>query len=195
MWKKILATPVLSHCIVAACVGLAVLLYLRLAPKSPGTYSSEPGPVTEAPEPTVVTKVVTKRVAVPGPTKIIYLDKEQTAAALKMPELKLSPDNVLAVATIPPSGDAPTTAIAKLTPEGEGKILYRVEPAPFFQLKKEFTGRARYLFAGTNKIEADLVIRPLRLGPVNLEAGAGLEIRRADDTVGARTWVGAEYRF
>jgi hypothetical protein len=73
--------------------------------------------------------------------------------------------------------------------------LYRQEPQKFFQVKKEFRMTARYLFVGRNLAEFDVVANPLRLGPVELQAGVGLEVRRDDSSMGARGWIGAEYRF
>jgi hypothetical protein len=73
--------------------------------------------------------------------------------------------------------------------------LTRKEPVPFFEIKKEFYVQGRYLFTGKNSLEADLVANPLRVGPVEIEAGAGLEVRRDDSTLGARGWIGASYHF
>jgi hypothetical protein len=151
--------------------------------------------VTVAAAPKALERIVeTIRVEVPGPERIVYLDRPALATKLKMPELRVVPDNVLAVATVSPH-TGPTTAVAVLSPTGEGRILLRQEPTPFIAVKREFALRGAFLLSGTNLVEADLVARPLRIGPVELVAGAGMEVRREDNSIGARAYLGAELKF
>lgn len=171
---------------------LALIFWMRFV-KMPAPEPKEPGPLVNTPEPKIVERV--KRVYVPGPERIIYLEKEDLSAKLEMPELKKETGDPIAVARIPPHR-GPTTAIAVLdNTTGETRILARQEPLPFLEWKKEFRLQGRYLFSGANMVEADFVVNPLRIGPVELEAGAGAEIRRGDDSIGARGWIGASYRF
>jgi hypothetical protein len=196
MWERIKKLIPASGAIwplIAFCAILA-LLYLRFAPTVRLNYQPDRGPVTVAPEPKTVTKTVTRIVTVPGPERIVYLNRPEAALALKMPELNQGSDNVLAVATVAPHSGK-TTVVSMLSPTGEGTILLRQEPTPFWQVRKDFRATVRYLFVGTNLIESELVASPLRTGPVEWEAGAGVEIRREDSTLGARGWIGASYRF
>jgi hypothetical protein len=170
---------------------LAVVLYLRFAKILP-TYTSTPGPLMVGAGTKKTEKV--ERVAVPGPPRIIYLEKASLSARLKLPELNLLPDNVLGVVSVSPHS-GPTTAIATLTPEGEGRILLRQEPTPFFSLKRDFRLQGRYLFVGSTVAELDLVANPLRVGPVELVAGVGVGMDREDSTLQGRAFVGAEIRF
>jgi hypothetical protein len=194
MWIVTIARKWWTGYLIGALAVACAIAYLRYAKPTPPAYDPTPQPVVTAKEPKVVTQHVTKIITVPGPERIVYLDRQEAAEAVKMPELAISPDNVLAITTIPPH-TGPTTAISMLTPTGEGRILYRQEPQKFFQVKKEFRMTARYLFVGRNLAEFDVVANPLRLGPVELQAGVGLEVRRDDSSMGARGWIGAEYRF
>ena len=151
--------------LIALVIGCAIA-YLHFVESPPGS-SSEPRAVVEAKEAKVVTKYVTKRVMVPGPERIVYLDKQEAAEALKMPSLATSPDNVLAAVTIPASGDRPVTAVATLTTQGEGKVEYRMEAQPFWKIKKEFGMRAGMGTGGL--LTAEVYLHPLRVGPVEVE--------------------------
>lgn len=185
-WKVFLLTVLL--------VVLAIL-YLRYA-KPVKPYTPEPGLLTAGEIPRAVEKVIEKIriVKVPGPERIVYLDKPGLAAALKMPELKSLTDNVLSVATVKPH-TGPTTAIATLSPTGEGGILLRQEPQPFWDLKREFRMQGRYLLVGTNVAELDILANPLRIGPVEVVGGAGVELNRDTSALKGRAYVGFEYRF
>jgi len=184
----------LRYLIPALAVGLAVW-WLRSAP-SPPPFTSTPGPVTVAPVPTVVERIIEKIkvVKVPGPERIVFLEKAALATALKMPELNALSDNVLSVASVKPH-TGPTTAIALLSPTGEGRIILRQEPTPFWDLKREIRLQGRYLFAGQNLTELDLLANPIRVGPVNLLAGVGVELDRDSSSLRGRAFVGFEYRF
>lgn len=164
MWTRVRA--VLIPCIPAVLVGLAALLYLRFVPASKPTYDPAPQPVQTAPEVRTVTRTVTRRVVVPGPERIVYLDRQETAAALKMPELLASPDNVLEAVTIP-CPDRDVTAVSLIDNTGQGLIIYRPERQKFFRLKKDFGLRAGAGSGGL--ILGEVYARPLRVGPVDVE--------------------------
>ena len=166
-WRSYLAKASwLRYLIPALAVGLAVW-WLRSAP-SPPPFTSTPGPVTVAPVPTVVERIIEKIkvVKVPGPERIVFLEKAALATALKMPELNALSDNVLSVASVKPH-TGPTTAIALLSPTGEGRIILRQEPPKFWDLKKEFGVRAG--FGSGNLILGEIYVRPLRIGPIDVE--------------------------
>ena len=185
-WKVFLLTVLL--------VVLAIL-YLRYA-KPVKTYSPEVGPVTVAEVPRVVERVLEKIrvVKVPGPERIVYLEKASLATALKMPELTTLTDNVLSVATAKPH-TGPTTILATLSPSGEVKILLRQEPPKFWEIKREFRLSGRYLLVGTNVAELDILANPLRIGPVEVLAGGGVELNRDTSNLKGRAFLGFEYRF
>lgn len=145
---------------------VVVLLWMRFVPATKPPYDPTPQPVQTAKEQKVVTKYVTKRVMVPGPERIVYLDKNETVNALKMPELLDTPDNVLAAVTIPCEGRN-VTAVSTLSPEGEGRVVTRMEPQKFLQVKKEFGARAGIGTSGL--LIAEVYLRPLRIGAVNVE--------------------------
>jgi len=156
-----------STIVLALC--LAIAGYFLLRAPSPPSYTSEPGAVTTAVEPKVVTKVVEKikRVMVPGPSKIIYLDKEKLSAALKMPELMKEEGVPVDTASIP-AHTGPTTTVTLLNPEtGVFKAVTRQEPPKFLQFKKEWGVRAG--FGTGNLVLGEIYLRPLRLGPIDLE--------------------------
>ena len=179
MWKKTLASVVQSHYTPVVLAIFVGLLYLRYAPQRPPAYQSVQGPLTVAQEPRIVTRTVTRTVKVPGPERIVYLNKPEAAEALKMPELATAPDNVLAIVTVAPhTGN--TTAISMLSPTGEGTILLRQEPTPFWSVKKEFGARAGMGTGGL--LLGELYARPLRVGPVDIEARG---YARRDDRSGA----------
>jgi len=192
MWTKVktLVQKVgAKYVLIALCV-LLVLAYLRFAPQITPPLQ-EKGPVVVAPETKVVTKYVTRRVVVPGPERIVYLNRQEAAVALKMPELNTGSDNILAVVTVPPHS-GPTTAIARLSPSGEGSILLRQEPTPFWKIKKEFGARAGMGTGGL--IIGEIYARPLRIGSIDLEARG---YAKRDDRSGADFGAALlmDYRF
>lgn len=196
MWKTIRGFAVKSSWhlggVILVVLFLGIALYFILRAQSLPTWISKPGPVTIGEQAGKTEKA--PRIIVPAPKGITTIDKEIVAKYLKMPALTMTPGDVLATTTVKPSS-GPTTAIAMISPVGVGSILLRQEPMPFFQLKREFRISGRYLFAGVNQIEVDLVTNPLRVGPVELEAGVGAEVRRYDSTLGARGFLGFTYKF
>ncbi len=192
MWIGTLVKKWWTGYLIGALAVVCAILYLRFARPTPPAYDPTPQPVQTAKEPRVVTRTVTKVVKVPGPPRIVYLDKPETVNALKMPELLDVPDNVLAVASVPPSGERPVTVVSTLSPEGEGRIEYRMEPQKFFQVKKEFGIRAGI---GTGNVGiAEVYGRPLRLGPVTVEVRGWVQRTDRDGGDGGGA-VLLDYRF
>ena len=127
-------------CILAiACASLA---YFHL--KTPPTVNTE----TYTPAPEIKETVKIKRVEVPGPEKIITIEKEKVVEKLHLgDEIGKNPDKqIIATATIPPhEGD--TNAVAVMdTRTGEGSISVKQEDPPLvaFLNKKEIGGRFGY---------------------------------------------------
>lgn len=179
-----------------ALLAIVAMLFIRYAPEGMKPWVQKPGPVTIAQPPKEVVKWRVKTVEVPGPARLVVLNKAELATALKMPELA-SLDNgthVLSAVSVPRSAGS-TTAVTTLSPDGHAQTILRQEPTPFFELKREFQLSGRWLLTGVNQIEAEVVARPLRIGPVELEAGAGVEVRRENSTMGFRSYVGAVYKF
>lgn len=153
-----------------ALLAVLAILYLRYAPEAVKPHWGVPSPVTIASPPKVVEKIVEriKRVQTPGPPRIVYLDRHELAARLKMPELTNLDNGILvtSVASVPPS-DGTTTAVGTLSPTGESQILLRQEPRKFLQIKKEFGVRVGMGTGGL--VAGELYARPLRIGPVETE--------------------------
>jgi len=189
-WPVDLAKKWWTGYLIGALAVACAIAYLRFAKPTPPAYDPTPQPVQAAQEVKVVTRKVTKLVQVPGPERIVYLDKQEAVNALKMPELLDTPDNVLAAATIPPSGERPVTAVSVLSPSGEGRVIYRMEPQKFFQIKKEFGARAGISTGGVGI--AELYARPLRVGPVNVEVRGWVHAGQDTDAGGA---VMLDWRF
>lgn len=169
MWEKIKCYVSTSYkpYLLTALLVVSAILYMRYAP-SRQPPPQEPGPVVEAPMPKTIEKVIEKIrvVKVPGPERIVYLDKKEVATRLEMPELHRIPDNVLSVGKVAPS-EGEVTVVSTLSPEGEGKILLRQEPRKFFQLQKEFGVRAGI---GTDtRVLGEVYARPLRIGDITVE--------------------------
>jgi glucose/arabinose dehydrogenase len=127
---------------ITACVlliALGVMLYSRSG-KAPDVSQQQ-----YAPAPEVKETVKIKRVEVPGPTKIVTIEKEVVAEKLKLPgEISSNPDKqIIATAVVAPY-DGDTHAVAVMdTKTGQGSISVKQEPLPFFAFKnlKEMGGR------------------------------------------------------
>lgn len=191
MWFLTYAKKYWLVCLLAA--PLAWLAWEKYAPRHPN-FTTVQGPVVTAQTPPKVIERV-KTVTLPGPERIVYLDKPSLSAILKMPEISFSDSaNPVAVTEVAPH-TGKTTVVAMLDNTGKTSLLTRQEPTKFLEFRRQIEIRGRYLFTGTNLMEADLVAKPLRIGPVEVEGGAGLEVRREDSSLGFRTFVGATYRF
>lgn len=131
--------------IVVCCVlaiACASLTYFHL--KKPSTVNQQA--YTPAPEIRETVKI--KRIEVPGPERIVTIEKEKVVEKLQLPdEIGKNPDKqVIATAKIPPhEGD--TNAVAILdTKTGEGSIEVKQEDPAFFAFinKKAVGGRYGY---------------------------------------------------
>ena len=200
MWTGDLSARTKTALLLGVLATLALLVWHRYAP-SAGSGTAV-GVVTTAPPPKVVERIVEKiKVVVkPGPERIVFLQKEPLAAALKMPELTLTSDNVISVATAKPH-TGPTTIVSTLSPEGEGKILLRQEPPPWFQLQKAWEFDGRYLFLGSHVAEIDLRINPIHInardGRMTVEPHlfGGIAADRDDNGLEARAGVGITLKW
>lgn len=80
-----------------------------------------------------------KRVEVPGPEKIITIEKEKIVEKLKLPESFSQNSDLQAIATgviAPYEGN--TNVVATLdTKTGEGNLIAKQEPLPFFAFEKK----------------------------------------------------------
>ena len=175
-------------------LAVAVMLFMKYAKHIPNLWQSQPGPVTVAQPAKEIVKWRVKEVLVPGPERIVTYPKAELATALKMPELASVSGNITAAVEIQPHAGK-TTAVSVLDNAGKTTILTRQEPPPFFQVKREMSAEVRYLPLGFNVMEAEVKIRPLRLGPVEIVGGAGVEVRRHDQSFGPRAYAGFEYKW
>lgn len=196
MWKEYLPTRawLAKWGLIALLVGFA-LAYLRFAPDSLKPWTNAPQVTVQPKDPAA--KVV--RIEVPGPVRIRVIEKIKYIE--KMPDV-LTPstvqDNaahVIASATIPPSTAGGTaSAILRTGPDGVGvgAIEYRPATPKFFALQKEWGVRAGMGTGGL--VIGELYARPLRVGPVTVEArGWGKRDDRSGADFGAA--VLADYRF
>lgn len=175
-------------------VGLAGGFYLWLAPPKI-IYQEKPGPVRYVPTPRVVERVQRELVPVHG--KIEFFPKEDVAKKMKMPDLNKFPDNVTAVGEVPPH-TGKTSVICTLG-QGldntwRGRIIMRQEPTKFLELKKEFWVEANYNVIGHNRFEGAIVANPLRTGPIEWTAKAGVGARH-DGKTEAIVGIGLRYHF
>lgn len=134
------AVLIVLCCVLAiACASLA---YHAL--KKPVAVNAE----VYTPAPEIRETVKIKRIEVPGPERIVTIEKEKVVEKLQLPdEIGKNPDKqVIATAKIPPhEGD--TNAVAVMdTRTGEGSISVKQEDPPIFAFKnqKEIGGRFGY---------------------------------------------------
>jgi hypothetical protein len=163
MWKEILALSARTRTILLLGVLglLALMAYIRYAPTA---GSRGIGEVVDARAPKAVVKVIEriKRVQVPGPERIVYLEKKGLAAALKMPELEKERGEAVAVAEVQPH-IGKTTVVSMLDNTGVTRMILRPEPHPFFQFKKEMGIRAGI---GTGGLAlGEVYLRPFAVNP------------------------------
>ena len=135
------AVLIILCCVLAiACASLAYFHF-----KTPVAVNAEV--YTPAPEIKEVVKI--KRVEVPGPEKIITIEKEKVVERLKLPDdIGKNPDKqIIATAVVEPY-EGKTNAVAVMdTRTGEGSISVKQEDPPLFafQNKKEIGGRFGYV--------------------------------------------------
>ncbi len=175
-WKKIGSVALSNNIVPIAVIALVGIAYLRYAPESWKPWSSRPTPpAAQAQEPKVVTKI--ERVVIPGPTRVEVIEKvkyvEKLPEALTPATASNPAAQIVASAEIPPhGGKAIATAILEAGADNvaRGRIEVKELPAPFFQVKKEFGIRAGMGTGGL--VIGEFYARPLRLGPVEVEARA-----------------------
>lgn len=146
--------------------GVAILLYLRFADRPPPVYIPGPTSFHTVYKPTYYPKLETQLVPVHG--QVEFFKPEAVAKQLKSQD---APDNVIAVGEVPPHTGR-TTVLATLAYQDNvyrGSLTYRQEPPPFFDLKLEGGLRGGY---GTEGVMGEAYIRPLRIGPLNIEGRA-----------------------
>ena len=199
--KETLVTVARSRYTLVVLGGCAILLYLRYAPPTaPWSPRAVAGYIL--PEPRVIERVVKETVTIPGPVRIKVVPKEKIRIVYRdLPTSgTLANDNavVTAVATIPPSPDG-GTAIAVLTQnqagEGVGSIEYRPAARRFLQFKREFVGEAYYYPVGDRSLEAAVGVLPLRIGPIEVKAKAGIDVMRENSTIRGFVAIGGEIHF
>lgn len=188
MWRNLFASRVF---ILIGTLILAVgafLIYLRIAPRGQDVYVPGPTSVQTVYKTKWAEKVQKILVPVPspGPARIEYFGRD---SLVKKSGIKDAPDNVVAVGQVPPHSGK-TTVFGTLTvgPDNtyRGRLEYRQEATKFFEVKREMGIRGGY---GTEGIIGEAYVRPLRLGPVDLE---GRVYGRAGNGTGQ---VGAEILF
>jgi len=90
-----------------------------------------------------------KRVEVPGPERIITIEKEKVVEKLKLPdEIGKNPDKQIVATAVVEPYEGKTNAVAIVdTKTGEGSISVKQEPLPLFafQNKKAIGGRYGYV--------------------------------------------------
>jgi len=198
-WKETLATIVRSRFILGVLVGFVILCWLRYAPPTaPWSPQAIKGYIL--PEPKIITRIVKE--TVPGPERIRIVPKKVIVERwhdLPTPATIANENAVVtAVATIPPSPEG-GTAVAVLTPnqagEGVGTIEYQPTPRKFVQFKREFVGEAYYYPVGDRSLEAAVGVLPVRIGPIEVKAKAGIDVMREDSAIRGFVAVGGEIHF
>jgi len=146
-----------------------VILWLRFVPPN-APWSPHRLIGMRMPEPKEVVKI--ERVVVEGPPQIKIIPKESVRIIYRdLPAPPTLEDNnawVTAVCDIPPSPQG-GTAVSVLTGTDNvatGHIEFKAKPVPFFQVKRELGIRGGY---GTEGIIGEMYVRPVRVGPMDLE--------------------------
>jgi hypothetical protein len=182
-------------------IALSVLLVLAWLRYAPPTAPWSPHQVIGMvmPEPKVITKI--EKVTIPGPARIRVIPKETIVEKIKyLPTAATIQDNgsvVTAVADIPPSPEGGTAiAVLKTTDNvATGSIEYWQKPRKFFQVKRDFYGEGWYYPVGDRQAEAALGVNPLRIGPVEIKAKAGIDLMREKSEIRGFVAVGGEIKF
>jgi len=170
--------------LIALCA-LLVAAYLRFVPpSSPWSPQSIIGRIM--PEPKVITRV--EKVTVQGPERIKIVPKDRIVTIYRdlptPPTVANENAVVTAVCDIPPSPQG-GTAVSVLTGTDNvavGHIEYKAKPVPFFQVKRELGIRGGY---GTEGIIGEMYVRPVRVGPLDLEGRVYGIAGNGDSEVGA----------
>jgi len=183
-WKTPVV-PVLIRLGLLALALTALIAWLRFAP--PDAYWSPQKLIgMRMPEPKKITQI--EKVEVQGPERIKIIPKESVKVIYRdLPAPPTLIDNnawVTAVCDIPPSPQG-GTAVSVLTGTDNvavGHIEYKAKPVPFFQVKRELGIRGGY---GTEGIIGEMYVRPVRVGPLDLEGRVYGIAGNGDSEVGA----------
>jgi hypothetical protein len=128
-------------CVLAIACGSMAYFHF----KTPVTVNTE----TYTPAPEIKETVKIKRVEVPGPEKIITIEKEKVVERLKLPDdIGKNPDKQIVATAVVEPYEGKTNAVAVMdTKTGEGSISVKQEPLPTFAFKNEkaIGGRAGYV--------------------------------------------------
>lgn len=185
-----------------------VILGILLAVATTSTvyfYYKQPAPGSgksfeKAEEPKVVTKI--KRVEVPGPTKIVTIEKQVIVEKLKLPDwVKNDPnEQAIAAAEIEPY-EGKTDAVALLnTKSGSGQIIVKQQKLPFIGLENHGEVGARPIaYSAQHGWEAGMhgSWRFLRVGSVHTEVFGEVKGYKEDGKITGDAIVGAQvvYRW
>lgn len=195
-WLRVKVVPI--RWVLLVLGGLALILWLRFAPPTaPWSPHQVIGMVM--PESKIVTKI--EKVTVQGPERIRVIEKikyiEKMPDVLTSSTVQDNASHVIASATIPPS-PAGGTASAILRVQdgvGTGSIEYQPATPRFFQVKRDFFGEAYYYVVGDRQASAAVGVNPLRVGPIEVKAKAGIDLMRSDSSIKGFVAVGFEYHF
>lgn len=167
MWGKLFASRVFILIGTLALAIGAFLIYLRIAPRGQDVYVPGPTSVQKVYETKWRGSVKPEIRFLPIKAAIEFLPRDQVVKESKIQD---APEDMIAVGQVPPHGGK-TTVFATLKPGADntyrGGLEYRQEKMPFFQLKREMGARGGY---GTEGIIGEVYARPLRIGPLDLEA-------------------------
>lgn len=162
---------------------VAIILWRSYAEPPPPVYMPGPTSVHTVYKPKYTEKI--KRDLVPVHAQIEFFRHEDVVK-----KVRDAPDNVIALGEVPPH-TGKTTVLAHLRQEDNvlrGSLTYRQEPPPFFQMKRELGIRGGY---GTSGIMGEVYVRPLRIGPAEVEAR--VYGHTTEPTVGAAILVDVKF--
>jgi hypothetical protein len=162
----LLSNKLLIVFIVIAAVAVTSATYNWYHPKVKTITQTEYRTVTEQKE---VVKI--KRVEIPGPVRIITIDKQTIADKLDIHPLADN-EHIISNADIPPS-ESGTSAVTVLNMDtGESKIIAKEKPFSLFGFPSNIEAGLRYGLASQSGQEGELFTRWqfLRIGKIYLGA-------------------------
>jgi hypothetical protein len=167
MWEKLFASRVFILIGTLALAIGAFLIYLRIAPRGQDVYVPGPTSVQKVYETKWRGSVKPEIRFLPIKAAIEFLPRDQVVKESKIQD---APEDMIAVGQVPPH-TGKTTVFGTLKPGADnvlrGGLEYRQEATKFWQLKREMGLRGGY---GTEGIVGEVYVRPLRLGPAEIEA-------------------------
>jgi len=177
--------------ILLGVIGIVLFMYVALTWNKP-TNTIPSTTYVNVPQQKIVEKI--KRVEVPGPTKIITIEKPIIVEKLKLPDWFKNDVNQQAIANadIPPS-KAGYSAVGTLdTLTGKGDIIAKEKIRSFIGMPNNISIGGRWGIVTTGKQEIDGYAKwqPLRLG--NTYIGAYTELNTNPE---AKIMVDVEYKF